>query len=231
MPLDIDDEELPAYFKGIDYEPTAMPSLMTGFISLINLTKLGGQILRSVYSLDKCRENLSVEETVELQEIVNALDIELTKWCSELPPAFKSSPASPQQVSMGAVLCSSYYAILITLHRNLLPTRTLPNYGTTSVGKAVAAARSCIMLAPSIKDVIPSSHHLCFFIQYLFSSAVIILLCVMHATADDGMVQSVMAEVDNCIAALSALEVRWPGARRCKLLLGARVFAMMAAFS
>lgn len=54
LPLAIDDDYLPAYFKGADIDSTN-PSLMGGFIALISLTKLGGQILRSVYSIDKSK--------------------------------------------------------------------------------------------------------------------------------------------------------------------------------
>src|ERR1700761_2777753 len=121
---------------------------------------------------------------------------------------------------MGAVLCSSWYAVRITLHRNFLPVarNALPPPGSTSATKAVSAARSCIFLASSIKSVIPPSHHLAFFVQYLFSSAVIILLCAIHAT-EDGAAAQAMREAQNCLNALVELEGIWPGARKCKELL------------
>jgi hypothetical protein len=121
---------------------------------------------------------------------------------------------------MGAVLCSSWYAVRITLHRNFLPVarNSQPPPGSTSSTKAVSAARSCIFLASSIKSVIPPSHHLAFFIQYLFSSAVIILLCAIHAT-DDGAASQAMREANNCLNALAELEGIWPGAQKCKELL------------
>ncbi|CAE6506985.1 unnamed protein product [Rhizoctonia solani] len=159
----------------------------------------------------------------ELQSSVDRLDSQLNAWCEELPDCFKSHPSTPKQVSLGAILCSTYYAILITLHRNFLPTRRNVrlswNPSSHSVGKAVGAARSCIFLAQSIKDVIPRSHSIAFFIQYLFSAAVIVLLCLMHAT-DEGAAQTALAEVDACLTCLESLEDAWPGARRCKELLG-----------
>lgn len=163
---------------------------------------------------------MSPEELAAVQAQIDIFDGDLTKWCTELPPAFKSNPVGAQQVTMGAVLCSSYYAVLITLHRKVMPTRTTQgNTSSTSFAKAVAAARSCIMLAPSIKDAIPASHHLSFFIQYLFSSAVIILLCVINSNPDESAASTVMAEVDNCITALGTQQGRWPGAGRCKSIL------------
>lgn len=121
---------------------------------------------------------------------------------------------------MSAVLCSTYYAVLITLHRNFLPTRrTMMQYtGSTSVPKAVCASRSCIFLATSMNPAIPPSHHLAVFVQSLFSSAVIILLVVMHAT-QKAAADIAMSEVDNCVKALEILEPTWPGAKQCKELL------------
>ncbi len=89
---------------------------------------------------------------------------------------------------------------------------------SSSVPKAVTASRSCIFLAQSIKDVIPSSHWLAFFSQYLFSSAIIILLCVMRAT-DQGAVNTAMMEVGTAIECLGTLEASWPGAKKCGEIL------------
>ncbi|CAE6524003.1 unnamed protein product [Rhizoctonia solani] len=222
LPVPLDDEALQEFFarKPVD---RSSPSLMYGFIALTTLYKIAGKVLRSVYALDKCKGRLRAEKLAELQSVVDRLDSQLNAWCEELPDCFKSHPTTPKQVSLGAILCSTYYAILITLHRNFLPTRRNVrlswNPSSHSVGKAVGAARSCIFLAQSIKDVIPRSHSIAFFIQYLFSAAVIVLLCLMHAT-DEGAAQTALAEVDACLTCLESLEDAWPGARRCKELLG-----------
>ena len=124
------------------------------------------------------------------------------------------------QTSLSAVLCSSYYAVLITLHRSFLPSRRniASAIGATSVPKAIAAGRSCIFLATQMGAVIPPSHHLAIFVQYLFSSGLIILLVIMHAT-HKGAAEIAMSEVENCRAALEKLEPQWPGANKCKELL------------
>ncbi|KAF8609200.1 hypothetical protein BDV93DRAFT_432103 [Ceratobasidium sp. AG-I] len=221
LPVPLDDEALHAFFARQPVDRSS-PSLMYGFIALTTLYKIAGKVLRSVYALDKCKGHLRAEKLAELQFSVDRLDAQLNAWCEELPDSFKSNPSTPQQVSLGAILCSTYYAILITLHRNFLPTRRNVrlswNPSSHSVGKAVGAARSCIFLAQSIKDVIPRSHSIAFFIQYLFSAAVIVLLCLMHAT-DEGAAQTALAEVDACLECLSSLEEAWPGAKRCKELL------------
>lgn len=121
---------------------------------------------------------------------------------------------------MSAVLCSSYYAVLITLHRSFLPSRRniTSAIGATSVPKAIAASRSCIFLATQMGAVIPPSHHLAIFVQYLFSSGLIILLVITHAT-QKGAADIAMSEVENCRSALEKLEPQWPGANKCKELL------------
>jgi hypothetical protein len=107
---------------------------------------------------------------------------------------------------------------LTALHRNLLPVRRGQPPAPRSSAKAVSSARTCIRLAPFIKNVVPPSHHLAFFIQHLFTSAVIILLYAMHV-ADPGAANSAMEEVQSCLAALGSFEGHWPGAQKVKELL------------
>ena len=91
--------------------------------------------------------------------------------------------------------------------------------GHASSLKSVHSARSCIRLAPSVKNVVPSSHHLALFIQHLFSSAVIILLYAMHIPDRDAA-NAAMLEAESCIGVVSAWEGIWPGAKKCRELLG-----------
>jgi hypothetical protein len=153
-----------------------------------------------------------------LQQTVETLDVELTKWCDELPIVFKSQSETDEQVSMGAILCSHYYSMLTTLHRNLLPVKRDQPVTAKSTAKAVSSARSCIRLAPSMKHVVPPSHHLAFFIQHLFSSAVIVLLYAMHAS-DPRAGAAAMEEARSTLHALESWEGHWPGAIKCKDLL------------
>ncbi|RDB23224.1 Transcriptional activator protein acu-15 [Hypsizygus marmoreus] len=219
QPVEVDDEHLAEYFSGATMNQR-QPSLMTGAVALNNLYEIGGRVLRQVYALENCREQLEPERKAELQRTVESLDNELTKWCEDLPAVFKSQSETDEQVSMGAVLCSHYYSILTTLHRNLLPVkRDQPQPVTAkSTIKAVSSARSCIRLAPSMKHVVPPSHHLAFFIQHLFSSAVILLLYAMHAS-EQRAAAAAMEEAKSSLMALESWEGTWPGARKCKDLL------------
>ncbi|KZT12954.1 uncharacterized protein LAESUDRAFT_689966 [Laetiporus sulphureus 93-53] len=217
LPVDVDDEYLQAYFGGATV-PQQSPSLMKGFVELTLLYKIAGHVLRQVYALDKCRDHLEPEKRAELRHAVESLDQALTKWCDDLPAVFKSRPITDQQASMGAVLCSHYYSILTTLHRNFLPLKYDQPVSPRSTAKAVQTAHACIRLAPAIKDVVPPCHHLAFFIQNLFSSAVIILLYAMHAR-DPSASQAAMDEATSCLSVLESWEGHWPGARKCKELL------------
>ncbi|KAI0829489.1 fungal-specific transcription factor domain-containing protein [Trametes gibbosa] len=215
IPAPCDDEMLPQYFQGAE-----MPgvSLMKGFVELIELYQIAGRVLREVYALDKTKDNLEMDKRMELHRSVETLDRRLTRWCEDLPAVFKSNPTTEKQVSMAAVLCSHYYSILTTLHRNFLPVRREQPVAPRSTAKAVSTARACVRLAPSIKNVVPPSHHFAFFIQNLFSSAVIILLYAMHTTESMAS-QAALDEARSCLAVLESWEGFWPGARKCKELL------------
>lgn len=216
LPIQIDDDHLQNFLDGKLAQQTT-PSPMVGFVALSALFKIGGEVLHRVYSV---KSNVASE--AELQTSVDDLDAQLTDWCERLPPAFKSIPTNEQQIRIGSTLASSYYAILITLHRKSLSPRRMGRNplapGSNSVPKAVQSARACIRLAPFAKDVIPPSHHLAFFVQFLSTSAVIVLLFAMHAP-DDATALTAMGEVQMSLTTLQALEGRWPGARKCTELL------------
>src|SRR5882762_214603 len=152
LPSDVDDENLSDYFAGAPMK-TDSPSLMKGFNCLASLYGIAGRVMRQVYGLDHCRENLEPERRAQLQRDVESLDKELTQWLEDLPVVFKSNPVSERQVSMGAVLCSHYYSVLTALHRNLLPVKRDQPIVPRSTAKAVSSARACIRLAPFIKSV------------------------------------------------------------------------------
>lgn len=141
LPLDIDDVALPQYFANLNSlsgkpthssrtssgaagEAPGSLSLMKGFNALTCLFKIAGQVLRSVYALDKCKDDLDEEKMAELQVSVDRLDRLLTEWCDKLPAPFKSNPQTSQQVSLGAILCSC------TLHFPVLERLHLPAFYT-----------------------------------------------------------------------------------------------------
>ena len=217
LPVDVEDEHLPQYFGGA-LMTDKQPSLMAGFIAFITLYKIAGSMLRRVYALETWKGFMMPDRTLELQQAVEALDQELTQWIEDLPSIFKSSSVSEQQVSMSTVLCSNYYCVLTTLHRNFLPGKRDQPTMAKSIAKALSSARGCIRLAPAMKSVVPSSMHSTMYLQNLFSSAVIILLYAMHV--QDVKASAVaMDEAKACLDAVESWEGIWPGARKCKEVL------------
>lgn len=124
---------------------------------------------------------------------------------------------------MSAALSNGYFAVLLTLHRNLLPSnpafaRPRPNPSSQSLAHCVDAARSVIHVATQSRVLVPVSHHLAVFCQYLWSSAVILLLCETRAR-EQIVIDAVGAHVESCHQALRALEPVWPGCRKLRQLL------------
>lgn len=217
LPVDADDEWLPEYFTGVPLSQKP-PSLMSGTIALVTLYQIAGRILRQVYAIDCCKETLEPEKRADLQRSVESLDLELTRWFEDLPSSFRNPGTSDKHISMTVVLCSHYYSVRTTLHRNFLPVKRDQSIVPNSTARAVSSARSCIRLAPSINNSVPTSHHLAFFIQHLFSSAVVILLYAMHST-DTRTAATAMEEAKSCLPIIESWEGHWPGARKCKELL------------
>ena len=217
LPVAVDDESLADYFKGAN-PPQKFPSLMTGALALITLYQIAGRILRQVYAIDNCKDHLEPEKRAELLRSVEDLDSELNKWFEDLPATFRNEAVTDQHVSMGAVLHSHYYSVLTTLHRNFLPVKRDQPVLPKSTLRAVSSAHGCIRLAPSISNVVPPSHHLAFFIQHLFSSAVIVLLYAMNCS-DSKAAGIAMDVAKSCLTVLGSWEGHWPGARKCKELL------------
>ena len=217
LPVDADDEWLPEYFTGVQLSQKP-PSLMSGTIALVTLYQIAGRILRQVYAIDCCKDTLEPEKRVELQRSVETLDLELASWFEDLPSSFRNPSTSDKHMSMTVVLCSHYYSVRTTLHRNFLPVKRDQSVVPNSTARAVLSARSCIRLAPSINNVVPTSHHFAFFIQHLFSSAVVILLYAMHSS-DTKTAATAMDEAKSCLPIIESWEGHWPGARKCKELL------------
>lgn len=217
LPVDVEDEYLPQYFGGA-IMTDKQPSLMAGFIAFITLYKIAGSMLRKIYALETWKGFMMPDRTPELHQNVEALDQELTQWIDDLPMIFKSGSITDHQASFSTVLCSNYYCVLTTLHRNFLPGKRDQPAIAKSVAKALSSARGCIRLAPAMKSVVPSSMHSTMYLQNLFSSAVIILLYAMHVH-DAKASAAAMEEAKSCLGTVESWEGIWPGARKCKELL------------
>ncbi|WVR00192.1 hypothetical protein IAU59_007334 [Kwoniella sp. CBS 9459] len=203
-------------------EPIA--STMSGFIALTKLSKIAGRVAHLLYRPANEKSVSDPSWAASQQNAINKLDKLLRDWLDNDVPTKYKDPSATRSVSLvSAILSNSYFAILITLHRNFLPSnpdypRPKPPPSSQSLARCVDAARSVIHIASSTRTLVPPSHHLAVYCQYLWSSAVILLLCEVQAK-DDVVIEAVGSHVESCRRSLQALEPVWPGSRKLKELL------------
>jgi len=150
----------------------------------------------------------------------------LTGKCLYLyqPSKYKDPSTTARSVQLvSAVLSNAYFAVLLTLHRNFLPSnpdypRPRPPANSQSLSHLVEAARSVIHVAAQQRVLLPPSHHLAAACHNLWSSAIILLLCEVQAR-DQVVVESVGSSIESCRQTLQSLEPAWPGSRKLKELL------------
>ncbi|KLT44815.1 hypothetical protein CC85DRAFT_241736 [Cutaneotrichosporon oleaginosum] len=227
-PAAVDDATIDSFGDALTEEAGNLPEekqdcTMSGFVALTKLCKIAGRVAQLLYRPSGRSVN-DPQWSEQQQRTIDKLDKLLREWLqNEVPQKYKD-PSSSRAVSlMSAVLSNSYFAVLITLHRNLLPSnpnfpRPKPIASSQSLAHCVEAARSVIHVAAQSKVLVPVSHHLAVFCQYLWSSAVILLLCETRAK-EQVVVEAVGAHVESCRQSLRALEPVWPGASKLRELL------------
>ncbi|BEI89241.1 uncharacterized protein CcaverHIS019_0206030 [Cutaneotrichosporon cavernicola] len=228
-PAAVDDATIDSFGDALTEEAGNLPEekpdcTMSGFVALTKLCKIAGRVAQLLYRPSGRSVN-DPQWSEQQQRTIDKLDKLLREWLQNEVPSKYKDPSSSRAVSlMSAVLSNSYFAVLITLHRNLLPSnpnfpRPKPIASSQSLAHCVEAARSVIHVAAQSKVLVPVSHHLAVFCQYLWSSAVILLLCETRAK-EQVVVEAVGAHVESCRQSLHALEPVWPGASKLRYLLG-----------
>nr|XP_019010220.1 uncharacterized protein I206_04688 [Kwoniella pini CBS 10737]OCF49001.1 hypothetical protein I206_04688 [Kwoniella pini CBS 10737] len=229
-PAEIDDEGL----ERMSYESTpssalssveeALGSTMSGFIALTKLCKIAGKVAHLLYRPSNEKSVSDPSWAASQQTAINKVDKMLRDWLDHDVPSKYKDPSDNRAVSLiSAILSNSYFAILITLHRNFLPSnpdypRPKPPPSSQSLARCVEAARSVIHIASQSRTLVPPSHHLAVYCQYLWSSAVILLLCEVQAK-EQLVIETVGSHVESCRRTLQSLEPVWPGSRKLKELL------------
>ncbi|WWD18291.1 hypothetical protein CI109_102741 [Kwoniella shandongensis] len=191
---------------------------MSGFVALTKLCKIGGEVAHLLH-----RPSMSVDHLVTA---VDELDKQLEDWlANHVPTKYKTSSSTRSIQIVSAVLSNTYFAILITLHRDFLPSNPNisrpgppPPPNAHSVSRCLQAARSFIHSAATQRVLVPPSHHVALTCQYLWSSGIILLLCRVQAT-DQVIVEAIDPLFDSCKRSLEALEPVWPGSRKLRKLL------------
>ena len=228
-PVDIDDHGLSQLGSEQGSSPTAVPpepttSVMSGFTALTKLCRIAGRINHALYRPSHGRTLQDPNWVTSQQNLINKLDKSLRDWLDHEVPSKYKDPSSSRPIQLvSAVLSNSYFACLITLHRNFLPPspgegRPRAPPSSASLSHCVAAARSVIHIAAQSRVLLPPSHHLAVFCQYLWSAAVLLLLCEVQAK-DQVVIDAVGSQVDSTRKSLRALEPVWPGTTKLKELL------------
>ncbi|OXM77362.1 hypothetical protein C364_04919 [Cryptococcus neoformans Bt63] len=229
-PLEVDDAVLEKMaMEGLqalppEFEKEPEVSTMSGFIALTKLCKIAGRVVHLLYRPSNGRSVSDPSWAVQQQNAINKLDKLLRDWLANDVPSKYKDPSETHSVSLlSAILSNSYFTVLVTLHRNFLPSspdypRPKPPPSSQSLAHCVDAARSVIHIASQSRTLVPPSHHLAMYCQYLWSSAVILLLCEIQAR-DQVVIEAVGSQVEACRKCLQALEPVWPGSKKLKELL------------
>lgn len=64
-------------------------------------------------------------------------------------------------------------------------------------------------------QMLPTSHHLAFAVQFITLSGVLLLRCVVYGNQAD-LVEAVIVDAEKCVELLEGMEGIWNGAKRCK---------------
>ncbi|WVN84929.1 uncharacterized protein L203_100065 [Cryptococcus depauperatus CBS 7841] len=228
-PVEVDDAalakmEATAIQTPTDLEKEPEASTMSGFVALTKLCKIAGRVVHLLYRPSGGRSMNDQGWAMVQQNAINKMDMLLRDWLENDVPSKYKDPSESHSISLlSAILSNSYFTILITLHRNFLPSspfypRPKPPPSSQSLTHCIDAARSVIHIASQSRTLIPPSHHLAVYCQYLWSSAVILLLCEVQAR-EQVVIEAVGSQVEACRRCLQALEPVWPGAKKMKKLL------------
>ena len=67
---------------------------------------------------------------------------------------------------------------------------------------------------PDPLQMLPTSHHLAFAVQYITLSGVLLLRCFAYSQTE--LVEAVIADAEKCVKLLEGMEGIWNGAKRCR---------------
>lgn len=87
-----------------------------------------------------------------------------------------------------------------------------------SLATCLSAARSCIRVGELARDVLPTSHHLAFAVQYITLSAILLVRSIAYVNQAD-LVEAILKDVDQAVVTLTDMQESWCGAKRCRELV------------
>ncbi|PBL02106.1 hypothetical protein ARMGADRAFT_954261 [Armillaria gallica] len=211
MPAELDDAQLLASVEGAPITKTG-ESFMTGFVALLEIYIIAGKVMRFVHSL-QINDPLS-EQT---RKTVAAIDAELEHWLTRLPPTVRyaaNNRQNPKMLTLCLITFFVYYSAVIDLHRPFIPDGTSLSPDLTSLGQCMSAARSCIRIGEITQEMLPTSHHLAFAVQFITLSGITLLRCVYYLNHQE-LVSAIINDADKCVKILEKMQEIWPASKRC----------------
>ncbi|KAJ7599306.1 fungal-specific transcription factor domain-containing protein [Mycena floridula] len=213
LPTDCDDE----YWEHSDptmafKQPSDKPSIVSPFLSFIQLSELTALALRMLYT-----------KTVEPnprwdQNKLAHLDSAINQWAEDLPDHLRWENQNPKFLSLSAELQCAFYRLQMLVHRPFLtsPGKQSP-LATASLAICTNAARSCSRVVEMHYQ--KTGLGLPFAKPTIFNSGVVLLLQIWEGQRAGLDVSEKRADVQRCIDALERSASRWPSAFNFKAML------------
>ncbi|KAF9778891.1 fungal-specific transcription factor domain-containing protein [Thelephora terrestris] len=186
-PLPCNDEDLGE--SGLD-SPAQSPTEMCSFIALTKLTQILAFALRTLYSTKNSRVVLGFVGKQWEQRILVTLDSALNKWVDIVPEHLRQGSGSVQKNRtyriQSAFLWCQFYELQLHVHR-VFALRNPPDPELTASSMIIckSAAKQCIGIVESSKDLLltPLATHV--FIKPMFDACVFLLLVFWRKKAID----------------------------------------------
>ncbi|RPD69776.1 hypothetical protein L226DRAFT_264291 [Lentinus tigrinus ALCF2SS1-7] len=120
LPTEIDDEYWTSSVTDEPpRQPEGKPSRVSLFVVLIRLTRILASAMRTVYSINGLKPQLSQGDSQWEQRTVTELDSSLNNWLDSLPTHLRWNPNQPDPLflTQSATLYANYYLTQIAVHR------------------------------------------------------------------------------------------------------------------
>ncbi|KAG8213475.1 hypothetical protein J3R82DRAFT_12012 [Butyriboletus roseoflavus] len=236
LPVECDDE----YWEHPDpqqvfKQPPDKPSILSFFITYLQLTNILSFAHRTIYSINKSKILLGFVGQQWEQHIVAELDSSLNKWIDEVPDHLRWDPtrdANSLFFMQSSALYANYYHVQIFIHRPFIPSPRKPSpLSFPSLAICTNAARSCShvidiyrrrsgVLAPFLQvgyDFVPLERLLSLFGRCTaFTAGIVLLLNIWGGKRSGVSTDPIkeMADVHKCMGLLKSCENRWHSSGR-----------------
>ncbi|KAJ6613518.1 fungal-specific transcription factor domain-containing protein [Mycena sp. CBHHK59/15] len=217
LPVECDDEFWVINNGNLTFkQPLGKPSRIAFFNGYIRLNNILAFSLKVLYSLNKTKNLLAIRDDAWEEHIVAELDSALNSWVDSIPGHLRWDPNRQDLVffDQSAFLYCTYYQVQMTIHRPFIPMiRKAAPTALPSLAICTNAARSCSHVADvsrQRKDNTPVP----VLLASTFSAGLVLLLNVWSGkrTGLPPQLNTALAEVHKCMAAIRICEKRWQSA-------------------